>query len=230
MEVFNIVVGILGILSFVGMLVQYLYYHKIAFYMFIRKIVKRSDDVQFDVSFTYKIEKDSAEVFRIIESTLKEHYDVGCIKKEMNLVKHKIYNLEDFFCNVQLDDEINVDEESKELFITFPKIKATYKNAENTLEGIDLISQKLSRNLNILNEVYSMDIKYRKGNNPFFGQSIQRFGNNAVKSYTCQIHCKAIGKDDMEGKYANIYKEYVNITDTSFSVIRRLGLYLLLIR
>ncbi|OCZ50600.1 hypothetical protein [Dehalobacter sp. TeCB1] len=232
MDALSVVGTIVTIVSFLAMILQWLYYNKIKFYVFVNRIVKRMREVTFDVSFTYKVKKD-IDVFNNIELSLKEMYKLKNINKEMNLKTHKIYNLDNFLLKVQLDKEVNADEDIDEVFIYIPKLKVTYKSAEDILEEIDKLSQVIKKKMNINEEKYSLDIRYYKNRNPFFGYAIQRFGVKTVKSFVCQLDCNILidnEQHDLNDKKACIYKEYVNVTDNSFSDLRRVAKYLLILR
>lgn len=227
----SIIGSIITIISFLAMIFQWLYYNKISVYVFVNKFLKRLQEVTFDVSFTYKVPKD-IDIYPMIEKELKEIYRIKSVNKEMNLKNHKMYNLENFFLKVQVDSEINSDTESNEIFISIPKIKVTYKSVETILEELDRLSQRLSKVLKCSNELYSIDIRYSKSKNPFFGFAIQRFGKNAVNHFTCEINCEILtnGKDEnLFDKKATIYKEYLNVTEKNFSDLRRIAKYLLLL-
>lgn len=233
METINNIINSIGgwvtVLAFLWSIYVWFYYNNIKVYLFVNRIIKRRKEVFFDISFTYVIPS-NVNFYRNLEDILKEIYGNKNIKKEMNLINNKIYNVQPYLIKVQQDTKINVNEGEQEIFIQIPKIRTSFASVEKILDSIDLLDEKILEKMSTDKKNYSLTITFDKiKHNPFVYLIVRLFGKESIENFSCKLNC-GILNDDLSNKSVNIYNDKISVNQKRFSDIRKITPYLLLMK
>lgn len=227
---YDLIDGYLTIVILIWSIFQYFYYNKFKVYIFVTKLFSKWRDTEWEVSFTFDINKE-VKVFKDIEEVIKDMYKVKKIKKVMNLGNSKIYSLKNFLFKVTVNDDTQT--EYKEVFIEIPKLKTTYSHAKDLLNELELLSKRLGTKLKTQNEIYSINIRFKNGKNPFLGFMLQRLGKESIKHLMCELDTSKFmktGTADLYNQKASIYKDYLNVTQKNFADLKENVKILLLLK
>ncbi|MPM71251.1 hypothetical protein SDC9_118214 [bioreactor metagenome] len=228
-KIINTIGGWITVLAFIWSVCVWLYYNSIKVYLFINRIIKRRKEVFFDISFTYVVKKE-IDFYKKLEPIIKEVYPKSNVKKEMNLTNNKIYNVQPYLIKVQQDDVINVNEEGQEIFIEIPKVRTTFSSVEKILDSVDLLDEKILEKIGVNSRKYCLTITFDKiKQNPFIYLVVRLFGKEAIEKFSCKLNC-GILNEGLSNKTVDIYNDKIIITQSSFSDIRKLTPYLLLMK
>jgi len=228
-EYYDLIDGYLAIIFFIWSIIQFFYYNKLNVYIFVTKFFRKWRDTDWELTFTCNIDKDK-DAFKDVENVIKEIYRVQTIRKEMNLSNSKIYSLNSFLLKVSCDDFDN--NNKREVFIEIPKLKTTYSHANELLDEIEILFKKISAIFRAEDEVYTINIRFKNGKNPFLGFMLQRLGQDSVNHFRCEINTNAFMRNstNLYNQKATIYKDYLNVTQKSFIDLKEISSSLLLLK
>lgn len=228
-DAINLTGGWLSVGAFIWSVYIWLYYNNIKVYLFVNRLLRKRKEVFFEVSFTYLM-KDEVKFYTVIERVLKEIYTKDKIKKEANSSNNKIYNVPPYLIQVQKDTEINASNGEQEIFIHMPKIRTTYASVERILESIYELDEKIKDACIISEKKYTMNIVFEEiKNNPFLRLIIKVFGEGSIERFSCKLNCSILSSE-LENRTIDIYNNKISITNKSFSEIKKITPYLLLLK
>lgn len=227
---YNMISDYLAILFIFISIAQYLYYNKFKVYVFVSKLMSRWKDTDWDITITYVTPK-TINPYKELEDGLKEFYCINKLNRLSNSSNNKIYTLNHFILQVMLDQEYS--NENNELLIHIPKLKTTYKHANDILDEIERLSKLFAKELKVIDEVYNINIRFVNGKNPFLGFMLQRLGKDAINNFICELNYKVFTdkEDSMSKKHkANVYKDYLSITQKDFADLNKIAKKILLLK
>ncbi|MGX7048504.1 hypothetical protein RU86_GL000550 [Lactococcus piscium] len=213
-DVIGNVVNVIGLLSIIYSILQWLYFHKVKFYISLNKIFSFKKDVNFEISGFFNFYKDE-QLATLFDETKK--YYRNSIKK-ISQTKHKIvFQMDSMIVSIIHHDIKEIDEYEYEIFISVPN--SSYKSALKNINILDRIFDDLNNRFRIEDKKFTFKSDYSK-KNPFLNPGVTKIGVDKIKSFIMIISATSLEKTAFDDNDIRVGLDSMSYVDKNFSDIK----------
>lgn len=215
-DVIGNVVNVIGLLSIIYSVLQWFYFHKVRFYIFLNKIFSFKKDVNFEISGFFNFcDDDTLDITALFEET-KKYYKNNV--KKISQTKNKIvFQMDTMIISIIHHDVIEIDEYEYEIFINVPN--SSYKSAIKNINILDRVFDDLNSGFRIKNKKFTFKSDYSK-KNPFLNPSVTKIGVDKIKSFIMIISATSLEKNALDDNDIRVGLDSMSYVDTKFSDIK----------
>lgn len=186
MDILEDVITITGFLGLIYSIFQWLYYHKIGFFLWVNKLFLWKKDVNFELTILAKNSPSSiGHITKIIREKTKNESRI------INKSKSKIVFLYDTLLFQISTDEFDDDGYGVDIFIK--NSNSTYKSAKKNLHKIGVILDEMYKKDILMADKYQFVSSFKK-KNPFIGPSVSTIKVDNIKNFMMVLSSNTFDK------------------------------------
>lgn len=213
METLNNGLVIIGYLGIFFSLFQWLYYHKLNFFLWVNKIFSFKKDVNFELTISAKRSEHDIDV---ISKFFREN-----LANESRIVSRSetkvSFTMDSLVIQVSKDE---FDESGIEIDIFIKSTNSSYRLARKNLHRIGIVLEKL-RNNDILRANKYQFVSSFKKKNPFIGPSVSTIKFDNIKSFIMVVSSSAFSKVTFENDNdIQVGLNNISYVDTNYSDVK----------
>lgn len=209
-------VNVIGLLSIIYSILQWLYFHKVKFYISLNKIFSFKKDVNFEISGFFNFDKVEQLGITTLFDETKKHYRNNV--KKISQTKQKIvFQMDSMIVSIIRHNINEIDEYEYEIFISVPN--SSYKTAIKNINTLDRLFDDLNNRFRMEDKKFTFKSDYSK-KNPFLNPSITKIGVDKIKSFIMVISAASLEKNAFDDNDIRVGLNSMSYVDTKFSDIR----------
>ena len=210
------VVNVIGLLSIVYSILQWLYFHKVKFYILMNKIFSFKKDVNFEISGFFNFYNDKQLNIADLFDEIRKYYRNNL--KKISQTKHKsVFQMDSMIVSIIHHDIGEIDEYEYEIFISVPN--SSYKSAIKNINTLDRLFDDLNNSFRIKDKKFTFKSDYSK-KNPFLNPGVTKIGIDKIKSFLMVISASSIEKNAFDDNDIRVGLDSMSYSDTKFSDIK----------
>lgn len=213
MELLSNGLVIIGYLGLIYSLFQWLYYHKLNFFLWVNKVFSFKKDVNFELTISAKRSKYDIDN---ISKYFRENLDTE--SKVIGRSKTKVsFTLDSLVIQISKDE---LDESGFEIDIFIKSTNSSYRLAKKNLHKIGIVLEKL-RNDDVLKPNKYQFVSSFEKKNPFIGPSVSTIKFDNIKNFIMVLSSNTFSKVTFENNNdIQVGLRNVSYVDTNYSDVK----------
>lgn len=213
MEILSNGLVIIGYLGFLYSILQYIYFHKLNFFLWVNKVFSWRKDVNFELTILANCSSNDVEnIAKVIRGRATNE------SKIISRSKTKIsFTLDSLVVQINKDE---FDEVGYDIEVFIKNSNSSYKRAKSNLHNIGIILEELRSGDILKVDKYQFTSTFKK-KNPFIGPSVSTIKIDNIKNFFMILSSSAFSKAAIENNNdIQVGLNKISYVDTNYSEVK----------
>lgn len=213
MELLGNIVTVVGFLGIIYSILQWMYYHKIHFFLWVNKSFSWKKDVNFELTILSKTSSyDIDNITKFIRSKTDSESKIVSKSKEKI-----VFSYDTLLFQVNKD---SFDEDGYEIELFIKNSNSTYMSAKKNLHKLGVILDEMIKTDILKPNKYQFVSSFKK-KNPFIGPSVSTIQINNIKNYMMILSSNVFSNVTLENDNdIQVGLNNISYVDTNFSEMK----------